>query len=185
MLKMDNITPKQRACKILIMGLDNSGKTSILLSLSYDANLLSYYSLNPTKGINIEKFETHDLIISCWDFGGQEKFREKYLRNFDEYTEQVEKIIFVIDVQDIKRYDLALDYLNKIIKKLKNLNEKIDLSIFLHKYDPNLTRQEKFKSIDEKVKVELVSKIKQIIPSEFNYDVYRTSIYTVFEKNLV
>ena len=50
-----------KPCKILIMGLDNSGKTSILLSLRKDTNLLSYCALKPTLGIDIKKFDTEDV----------------------------------------------------------------------------------------------------------------------------
>ncbi|MHA1130339.1 MAG: ADP-ribosylation factor-like protein [Candidatus Helarchaeota archaeon] len=56
--------------KIVIMGLDNSGKTSIVLSLSKDTNLLSYFSLKPTQGINISTLEENGLRFVIWDFGG-------------------------------------------------------------------------------------------------------------------
>jgi small GTP-binding protein len=174
-----------KPCKILIMGLDNSGKTSILLSLRKDTNILSYCALKPTKGIDIKKFDTPELEMSVWDFGGQKQYRDDYLKRFEEYIEKVEKMIFIIDVQDTNRYTQAIEYLEKIMSKLKQFDVNVNFSIFLHKYDPNLEKLEKFKDIYQRVNSELIDKLKTIIPSDFNYDIFRTTIYTVFEKTSV
>ena len=174
-----------KPCKILIMGLDNSGKTSILLSLRKDTNLLSYCALKPTLGIDIKKFDTEDVTFSVWDFGGQQQYREEHLERFEEYIEKVERMIFVIDVQDMNRYTKAIEYLEKIVSQLKQFDVNVNFSIFLHKYDPNLSRIEKFKDIDEKINSGLVLKFKDIIPSDFSYDVFKTTIFTVFEKTSI
>ena len=52
---MSTLSPKPKPYKILIMGLDNSGKTSILISLSKDSNILSYCSIKPTIGCDIRR----------------------------------------------------------------------------------------------------------------------------------
>ncbi len=176
---MENLNDKEKPTKILIMGLDNCGKTSILISLRKDANILSYFSLRPTKGVAIEKFEDQNIV--CWDLGGQKKYREEYIKNLEKYVNNTDKIIFVIDVQDIKRYKLALEYLNKVVNNLQK-TDSIDFSIFLHKYDPNLNKLAKFKDIDNLIESNVVSEIKNTIPSNFNYDIFKTTIYTVFEK---
>ncbi|HEY0087761.1 MAG TPA: ADP-ribosylation factor-like protein [Candidatus Lokiarchaeia archaeon] len=174
---------KEKLSKILIMGLDNSGKTSILISLSKDSNLLSYCSLKPTKGVKIQKYETQEELLSVWDFGGQEQYREEYLTNFKKYIDKVEKIIFVIDVQDVKRYEDSLNYLEDIINLLKHEVKMVELSIFLHKYDPNIS--EMIEKIEELIKTDLLDKVKSLIPKDFKYEIYRTTIYTVFEKILI
>lgn len=163
------------------MGLDNSGKTSILISLRKNANILSYFSLRPTKGVAIERFEGQNIV--CWDLGGQKKYREEYLKDLGKYVKETDKIIFVIDVQDIKRYELALEYLGRVVENLISSNTNIDFSIFLHKFDPNLNKRDKFRDIDNTIESKLVSEIRKIIPSNFNYDIFKTTIYTVFEKN--
>jgi len=178
---MENLNDhdQEKPTKILIMGLDNCGKTSILISLRKDANILSYFSLKPTKGVAIEKFEGQNIV--CWDLGGQKKYREEYLKDLGKYIKETDKIIFVIDVQDIKRYKLALEYLNKVVNNLQK-TDSIDFSIFLHKYDPNLNKLAKFKDIDNLIESNIVSEIRKTIPSKFNYDIFKTTIYTVFEK---
>ncbi|MHA1149088.1 MAG: ADP-ribosylation factor-like protein [Promethearchaeota archaeon] len=171
--------------KVLLMGLDNSGKTSIVLSLRENTNLLSYLSLKPTKGLNIESFETSNYELNIWDFGGQDQYREDYLNNFYKFTAAASKLIFVIDVQDMERYDIALSYLQSIISLLERDNNLMDISIFLHKFDPNLDRKERFKAINEIINKRLIDKIFEIIPLSFNYEIHRTCIYSVFEKSLI
>lgn len=166
------------------MGLDNSGKTSIILSLMKETNLLSYYSLKPTQGVNIVNIGDQGASYNIWDFGGQEQFRAAYLRDFDKYTTDVDRVIYVIDVQDEKRYDLALQYLESIIKELnsKAKAKQIEFSVYLHKFDPQFEMRSSF---HKKVDAELISKIKKIIPSYFNCKIYKTTIYTIFKRNLV
>ncbi|TFG26104.1 MAG: hypothetical protein EU532_10750 [Promethearchaeota archaeon] len=182
---MKNSTTQKRPTKILIMGLDNSGKTSILMSLREDTNLLSYFSLKPTKGLSIEEFKTNEQRLVCWDLGGQAQYREGYLKDFERYAKETTKIIFVIDIQDVKRYDLALQYLTNLIDILKKSEHYIELSIFLHKYDPNLRKLNGFQELNQIINKDLITKINTIIPSQFTYDIFKTTIYTVFEKILV
>lgn len=174
--------------KVMIMGLDNSGKTSIILSLKKDANLLNYFSidnakaLKPTQGLNILNVDDGFSKYNVWDFGGQEIYRSGYLEKIEEYVIGVNRIIFVIDVQDADRYELALQYLTQIIQKLKGKHSGIEFAVFLHKYDPILEMRTTF---NKKVDQDLIKKIKHSIPKEFPYKIYKTSIYTIFKKDIV
>lgn len=180
MAKKNKKFKEEHAKKILIMGLDNSGKTSILLCLKGIKNLLSFYSIKPTKGADVINFKISDSNYNIWDFGGQEAFREEYLENFDQYITGTDKIIYVIDIQDIERYNLALDYMEEVIKRLHKDNV-IDLSIFLHKFDPDLPQYNK--NINENSVKDIINLIKEKIPPNFNYSIHKTSIYTIFEKS--
>lgn len=171
----------ENAKKILIMGLDNSGKTSILLCLRGIKNLLSFYSIKPTKGADVVNFTISNSNYNTWDFGGQEAFREEYLENFDNYITGTNKIIYVIDIQDINRYNLALNYMEEVIKLLQKYKRNIDFSIFLHKFDPDLEQYNK--KVTENTVKELMNLIKEKIPPNYNYSIHKTSIYTIFEKS--
>ncbi|MFX1293747.1 MAG: ADP-ribosylation factor-like protein [Promethearchaeota archaeon] len=177
---MSKLNLNEKSKKILIIGLDNSGKTSIVLSLQRNINLLSYYSLKPTRGIDIINFENHGMKLNIWDFGGQAEYRENYLKQLNKYYKGLDKIIFVIDVQDIERYEIALDYLKKIVNALKKHKNNVNFSIFLHKFDPNLEKLENF--TDKHLSLHLISKIKQIIPPEVPYQMFKTTIFTIFQK---
>ncbi|HUX99962.1 MAG TPA: ADP-ribosylation factor-like protein [Candidatus Deferrimicrobium sp.] len=175
------ISLKKKFVKILIMGLDNSGKSSILLSLTKTTNLLSYFSLKPTKGINIVKIEDQDTSFNIWDFGGQIEYRSRYLDNFDKYTSEIDQIIFVIDIQDIHRYGEALNYFEEILKLIPNKKE-IQFAIFLHKFDPNIEVLDNY--TEEKINANLVNKLEKLIPPEMTYKIFKTTIYTIFQKTL-
>ena len=174
----DEESPK----KILLMGLDNSGKTSIVLSLQKDTNLLSYYSLKPTQGIEIINLTSDGKKFAIWDLGGQEKYRTEYLENLERYTRGVDKMIFVIDIQDDNRYDLALDYLKKVIDYLESKNWTPKVSVFLHKMDPQI---EKEKKIPMEKLSELTKKILAIVSDKYKPDIFKTTIYTIFQKTII
>ncbi|MFX1497615.1 MAG: ADP-ribosylation factor-like protein [Promethearchaeota archaeon] len=183
---MSNINNKDKSegyNKVVVMGLDNSGKTSIVLSVTGKVNLLNYLSLDPTLGHNIINFNSINSKFNIWDLGGQESFRDEYLDNFAEYITGASKLIFVIDIQDVLRYDLALKYFESTLKRIEEMNLNLDLTLFLHKYDPDL--KELRPEITEKMILDLIEELKNVIPNDFYYEIYKTTIYTVFDKILV
>ncbi len=170
--------------KVLIMGLNNSGKTSIILSLKGETNLSSFSSIHATKGIDISEFAVQDepVNLHIWDFGGQEKFRIGYLNNLKRYSTQTSKLIYVFDIQDTTKYDKALQYFGDIVLILEKEGIKLDLAIFLHKNDPNLEKINE--SLIDKVNMQLVPEIKKIIPDGWEYNIFDTTVFTVFKKIL-
>lgn len=169
--------------KIVLMGLDNSGKTSIVLCLKGVKNLSSFSSIKPTRGYEIYKFNTLGSEFNIWDFGGQEQFREAYFKNFMEHIKGTSKLIYVLDIQDRERYDLSLKYLAKIITLLIENKLNLEFSLFLHKFDPDM---EVINSeIKEEIAQPLIKKIENIIPQSIPYQIFKTSIYTVFQKSII
>ena len=167
--------------KIIIVGLDNSGKSSILLAMTENTNIMSFMKLKPTQGVVRSNVEAEDSKYTLWDLGGQDKYRNEYIRDLDKYARGTDAVIYVIDVQDKKRYQLSLDYMKKILSGIKNLKD-IKLKIFLHKFDPNLADNNEYSG--ETLKAELLDKIDEIIPSDINYKVFKTSIYAQFIKTM-
>src|SRR5271157_875376 len=178
---MEEITDIEQK-KIILMGLDNSGKTSIVLALKGNRNLLSYFSLTPTLGVNVNKILDGVGGYVFWDFGGQEQFRAKYLADFVRYAESTERFIFVIDVQDIPRIPEALSYLQQILQEMGNINLQIPLDIFFHKYDPSIEIMGNTE-VEEAVQ-NATQELKAIIPPETHYRIFKTTIYTVFGQTL-
>ncbi len=161
--------------KILILGLKSSGKTSIVYSLQKKINLLNFINLKPTRGINKIEFEEGNSKLYIWDVGGQESYRKEYIERMDRYFNETKKFIYVIDIQEPELYDSSLGFLEDIILILKNKELFTNISIFLHKYDPDL-------EIEEELPLNLVKKTEALIPKEFKYKIFTTSIYTVFRK---
>lgn len=177
----DELDSPEESVKILLIGLDNGGKTSILKCLKGIKGISAFNSLSPTRGLEIERFEALDSKYAIWDLGGQQSYHEEYFNDLENILRGTKKIIYVFDVQDVKRYNIAIDYLNKMMSGIKNLND-IDFSIFLHKYDPDL---EFSQELNEIIIDGLIEKIKEVIPPNFIYTLHKTSIYAFFEKSTV
>ena len=165
------------------MGLDNSGKTSIILNILGVKNLQAFANLSPTKGHDIKNLELLDSNYSLWDLGGQDALRKDNLEYFERLGKDLDKLIYVIDIQDDNRYELTLDYLEKIILVLQKYELRPHISVFLHKYDPDLKNYRR--DFDEQKANELIEKLKKILPKSFNYTILKTSIHTTFSQQNV
>jgi len=161
--------------KVLILGLANSGKTSISLTMQKISNLSSYTSLIPTTEIEISKFEDGNTEYLLWDFGGQEQYRDKYKQNMKEYIAETDEIIYVIDIQDENVYFISVVFLREILNVMKSVGYSFEVSVYFHKYD------ESFKPNEEKVR-KLIKILDEEIPEGFTYKIYHTKISAVFEK---
>ena len=166
--------------KVLMMGLDKSGKSSIALTLKNETNLMNYLSLKPTIGVEVSKIEHDKELLLIWDLGGQKAYRDKYKENFDKYFTGAERIIYVIDVQDNERYSLSLDYLRDVLSEIKENDSIKYLTIFFHKYDPNIKKTDP--DIDQAIREDLLPKIKVIVPSWVDFKSFKTTIFTAFHR---
>ena len=82
----------KREMRILMLGLDNSGKTSIL----YRLKLGQPKRTVPTIGFNVETLEYKNIAFTVWDVGGQEKLRALW----HHYFASAQALIFVVDSSD-------------------------------------------------------------------------------------
>jgi GTPase SAR1 family protein len=124
--------------KILFTGLDDAGKTSIILALKREFSKIAI--IKPTKGAQRRIFEFLGKDISEWDLGGQERYRISYLKNPNKYFDKTATAIYVIDIQNKARISESLSYLNDVIEQFKILEIEPPIFIFFHKYDPVLTK---------------------------------------------
>ena len=149
--------------KVIIAGLDNAGKTSILTALDkkYDFNK-EIISLKPT--IRVEYHATQFLKnrVVFWDMGGQTKFRDLYQEKQDLYFAGTDLMIYVVDIQDEERFDVSLKYLDSILQHF--MKNKLDIPIILsfHKYDPEIRAKEKTINIVNDLKLQISEKYPSI-----------------------
>lgn len=136
----------EKKANLLMLGLDNAGKTTIL----YKLKLTTLVSTVPTIGFNVETLKYKSLQLTIWDVGGQEKIRPlwKY------YYKDINAIVFIIDSNDSGRFMEA----KKELHYLANENElqNIRFLILCNKQD-----LEESKSIEEITKVLELNNIKQ------------------------
>ena len=66
--------------RILVLGLDNSGKTTILKKLSEE----DISHIMPTQGFNIKSLMHEGFKLNVWDIGGQKSIRPYWRNYFDQ-----------------------------------------------------------------------------------------------------
>merc|ERR1712232_1037851 len=103
----DRLVGKQDR-RIVMVGLDAAGKTTVLYKLKLGEVLTTV----PTIGFNVETVQYKNIEFQVWDIGGQEKLRNLwryYYRNTD-------GIIFVVDSSDRDRIMDAREELQKMLE---------------------------------------------------------------------
>ncbi|EDO32348.1 predicted protein [Nematostella vectensis] len=117
---------KDREMRILLLGLDNSGKTTILKSLASEDVL----HITPTQGFNIKSVQSKGgFRLNVWDIGGQRKIRP-YWKN---YFENTDILIYVIDSADRKRMEETGTELDELLEEEKLIG--VPLLVFANKQD--------------------------------------------------
>merc|ERR1712048_29239 len=114
--------------RILMVGLDAAGKTTIL----YKLKLGEVVTTIPTIGFNVETVEYKNINFTVWDVGGQDKIR----RLWRHYYQNTQGLIFVVDSNDRERIEAARDELTKVLSE-HELRDAVVL-VFANKQDlPN------------------------------------------------
>ncbi|CDW73468.1 adp-ribosylation factor 1-like [Stylonychia lemnae] len=112
--------------KLLMIGLDSAGKTTIL----YKLKLGETTNPAPTIGYNLEEINYKNVKLKVWDLSGQEKMRSIWKHYFD----SVNGIIFVIDSSDNSRISDARDELHQILGEIQG-NKLVPFLILANKQD--------------------------------------------------
>ncbi|KAK3287368.1 ADP-ribosylation factor-like protein 2 [Cymbomonas tetramitiformis] len=105
------VKAKEREIRLLMVGLDNAGKTTIVKRMNGE----DISSISPTLGFNIKSMSFKGFTLNVWDVGGQKTLRS-YWRN---YYERTDGMIWVIDSADIRRLEDCRDELHKLLVEEK------------------------------------------------------------------
>ena len=111
--------------RILMLGLDGAGKTTIL----YRLKLAEVITTVPTIGFNVERVQYKNINFTVWDVGGQNKIRPLWKHYFKDSN----GLIYVIDSSDKERINEAKEELNLILKD-EQLN-KASVLVMANKQD--------------------------------------------------
>lgn len=114
------IFQKEEYC-ILILGLDNAGKTTLLENVKrkfgYDYKGMPFDKINPTVGMNVGRIDIEGVRLIFWDLGGQQDLQSLW----DKYYSDSHGVLYLIDSSDKTR-------LNEAFAVLENtfLNDNLD-----------------------------------------------------------
>ncbi len=122
---MSMLKPGARDSRLLMVGLDAAGKTTILcaslrcFSLFFFAyrGLTDKFKLGeivttiPTIGFNVETVQYKSINFTCWDVGGPDKIRPLWRH----YFQNTQGVIFVVDSNDRDRLDEAREEMLKMM----------------------------------------------------------------------
>ena len=172
------IITEKKAQKVVVIGLDNAGKTAILTKFGGRLGITDLANLKPTKGVDRHYIESEksDLDLYIWDMGGQLEYRNKYLENPEQYFLEIDLLIYVIDVQDEDRFPESFEYFEEVLKILALLEENPFILIYIHKVDPDLKYEP-----EVLLNIELLKdNLNQLLTHYgFDYEAYLTSIFSL------
>lgn len=147
---------------ILILGLDNAGKTTFLETLkkSYSLHSKELNKITPTVGQNVAQIPMDkNCILKFWDVGGQQNLRTMW----SEYYPQCHGIIFVVDSTDRTRIGECNEVLTTVM--MDEDVEGVPVLMLANKQDrPDAMEVQDIKQIFNKIAEHLSARDSRVLP---------------------
>jgi ADP-ribosylation factor 6 len=115
----------KKELRVLMLGLDGAGKTTILYKLKLKQNIATI----PTVGFNVERIDYKKMRFNVWDVGGQNRIRPLWRH----YYTGTQALIFVVDTNDKDRLEEVSQELSRIIQDREM--KDVVLLVFANKQD--------------------------------------------------
>ncbi|XP_063775660.1 ADP-ribosylation factor-like protein 14 [Pseudophryne corroboree] len=117
---------KVKQARILLLGLDAAGKSTVL----YRFKFKEPFSTIPTVGFNVEMIQTEKhLQLTIWDIGGQEKLRSFWCY----YFENTDGLVYVVDSTNKQTLDEAKKEFQFIVQN--ELIKNVPVVVLANKQD--------------------------------------------------
>ena len=125
--------PPRHQVNILIVGLDNSGKTSIIERMKLQSGKVPKggmpQEVTPTVGFSVDEFSKGSLSFTVFDMSGAGRYRNLWERHFREAS----AVVFVVDSADKLRLCVAKDELDAMLESSELLGKPF--LVFANKMD--------------------------------------------------
>ena len=106
---LDSFYPTRNS-KILMLGLDGAGKTTVLYKIKLNETVMTV----PTVGFNVETVQpTKNVCFTVWDVGGQQVLRPLWRH----YFQGCDGLIYIVDSSDRNRVKESKEELEWILSK--------------------------------------------------------------------
>ncbi|KAK9077192.1 hypothetical protein SSX86_005528 [Deinandra increscens subsp. villosa] len=158
----------KRDIKILMLGLDDSGKTAIL----YKLKLGDFVATVPTIGFNVEALEYKNIRFTVWDVGGQESIRALWRY----YYRSTQVLIFVVDSNNRQRIYQARNELHRLL----NEDELSDATVLVFANKQDLPNAMNISEVADKLELHTISRRHwhiQSISAKTGYGLYEGLIW--------
>ncbi|CAI9619466.1 unnamed protein product [Staurois parvus] len=121
-----SVHSKVKQARILILGLDAAGKSTVL----YKFKFKEPFSTIPTVGFNVEMIQTEKhLQLTIWDVGGQEKLRSLWCY----YFENTDGLVYVVDSTNKETLDESKKEFQHILQN--ELIKNVPVVVLANKQD--------------------------------------------------
>ena len=140
---MSNEIKQDELIKVVIMGLENAGKSTIVdvLTQKIRYDQLTPPDMYPTKNVERTTLSAKNVVV--WDFGGQEIYRNEYLADPETYLRSISFAYYVVDVQDYYRLFNSVMYFNTVLPTIIKYSPDAEIGILFHKTDPKFDPNKK------------------------------------------
>jgi ADP-ribosylation factor 1/2 len=143
----------KKELRILMVGLDSAGKTTIL----YKLKLGEIVTTIPTIGFNVETIDYKNINFTVWDIGGQDKIRPLWKH----YYQNTQGLIFVVDSNDRERMEENLEELRHMLRE----NELQDAAVLILANKQDLPNAMSVSEVTSKLKLHDITNRKWYIQS--------------------
>ena len=164
------IFSSHRKMKILFSGLDDSGKTSFLLSV--DQKYSKLLGLKPTQSVKVSSIEALGATIFLWDLAGQLTLRKKYLSKANIYLYEADLLFYFIDIRNQSRFEESIEYLEEIKLVLRKFKQNTPIIYIFSKADADIINSSKIK--------DNVTKLVNYLNKDNQFEIFFTSIFDPF-----
>ncbi len=173
-MRRKNIVRKK---KIVIMGMENAGKTTIVDFLTHEPaeKPTTPPKMHPTVGVKRKSLFKKNLVV--WDFGGQEMYRNGYLANPEKYFVMISFFYYVLDIQDFHLLMSSTMYFMAVFQLIKKLSPEAKIVFLFHKMDPD------FDPNKRNIKQKFLDKVEPLLQA--NNRSFITYDTTIFDLNSI
>lgn len=120
---------RKKQASVLVVGLDNSGKTTIINHFKPDDQ--KTMDIVPTVGFNVDRFRSKHMSFTAFDMSGQGRYRNLW----EHYYREANGLIFVVDSSDELRMVVAKDELDMLMKHEDIAKRRFPMLFFANKMD--------------------------------------------------
>ena len=127
----ESVFGSKKKSRVLVVGLDNSGKTTIINHLKPKKVASAGAEITPTVGFQVEEFAKNNINFTMYDMSGQSRYRSLW----EHYYNDVQAIIFVLDSTDRLRLCVAKEELQQLLSHDDIRKTRAPVLFFANKMD--------------------------------------------------